>query len=300
MNVFVIIVVFFVVGAALRFFASPPQRLTDVLNLFVVHIALPALILTIVPFLTFNITMLIPAVSYWLLVPATWLLSYLLARYFSWSRDIRCVFFTLCACGNTGFLGIPMAKALLSNEALAYALLYDQLGTFIGVATVITITIARYQSDTESTDVKYLVYKVMTFTPFVALICSLLLPIDALVTPLIGVLEFLAQLIVPATMIVVGLQFTLKIEKKYYQPLSVILLIKMLIMPLVMWGIVILLRVDPVMISSIVFQVAAPPMITAAALLMTARIAVPLVGSTLGLGTILSFITLPLWALLLV
>jgi len=90
-NVFFLILIFFVVGMALRYFFSPPQRLTDNLNFFVIHLAFPAVILTIVPFIELSVDVLIPLVSYWGLIPLAWILSKVLARLFSWSRDIECV-----------------------------------------------------------------------------------------------------------------------------------------------------------------------------------------------------------------
>jgi len=139
----------------------------------------------------------------------------------------------------------------------------------VGLATVVGITIARYQNRESKTDIKALLFKVITFTPFAVLMVSLLLPIAPLVTPVLGFLDWLGLMIVPATMMV-GV-----------------------------WALFAVLSVDKIMTASVVFQSAAPPMITAAALLISARIAVPLVGSALGLGTILSFISLPLWGLLL-
>lgn len=38
--------------------------------------------------------------------------------------------------GNTGFVGIPLVEALLGKEAVAYAILYDQFGTFIALNTL--------------------------------------------------------------------------------------------------------------------------------------------------------------------
>jgi len=298
-NVFVLILLFFLLGLATRYFLSPPQRLTEILNLFVINIAFPAVILTVVPFMSLSVDALIPLAAYWGLVPVAWLLSKSLSRYFHWSDDIQLVCFILFFCGNTGFLGVPMAKAFLASESIGYVLLYDQFGTFIGLATVVAITIARYQNSEAKTDIKKSLRKIISFPPFFVLMLSLFLPMAPIVTPLMGLLDGLSQLIVPATMMVVGLQFTLKIEAKYRLPLMIILLMKMILLPLGVWAVLSSFSVESLMLASVVFQTAAPPMITAAALLISARIAVPLVGSALGLGTILSFLLLPLWGVIL-
>lgn len=299
MSAFFLIIGFFLLGLAYRFCFSSVQGLTDGLNFYAIHVALPALILTIVPSITLSFDVLIPSLSFWILVPFTWFLTKKINQYFKWTKEIECVCFIFLTFGNTAFLGIPMMKALLEDKYIIYALLYDQLGIFLGLATIAVIVIARFEKKESQLNFYSLSKKIITFTPFPALLVSLLLPIESLLIPLVPTLTFLGQLIVPATMIVVGLQFSLKIQKQYYLPIGIILFIKMMVLPAVAWMVLSLLSVDPVMIVGIVFQVAAPPMITVAGMLISARIAVPLVASTLGLGTVLSFLLWPLWAYLL-
>ncbi len=264
-----------------------------------INIAFPAVILTIIPTMDINIDALIPFLTYWLLVPITWTLSMLIAKKLAWPSDIRCAMFVLCVCGNTGFLGIPMVKALLGQESLGYALFYDQLGSFLGVSTIVTIAIAFQQTSNETINIKTLATKIICFPPFAVLIVSLLLPAKLITGSIHNVLEILGHLIVPATMLAIGLQFSIKISKDYYIPLGMILFVKMLLLPCIALVALRIIQVDPLITTTTVFQAAAAPMVTAAVLLMAARIAVPLVTSVLGLGTFLSFILLPLWVYLL-
>lgn len=289
------------------------------LNSLVINLAFPAVIFSIVPNMQLDTDVFIPFLSYWLLIPIVWGLSFFIAKQCHWPNDVRCVMLVLCICGNTAFLGIPMSRALLGEEALAYALLYDQLGSFLGVSILVTVIIAIEQSYNDTINghengngntsgkinVKKIIIKVLSFPPFAALLICLFLPVEELVAPIKGLLHAIGQLVVPATMLAVGLQFSVRLSREYYWPLAIILSVKMLLLPLLVWGSLWLankwgLETHSLVISTTVFQTAAAPMVTAAALLSAARIATPLVSSALGIGTLLSFILLPIWAKVLV
>ena len=261
--------------------------------------AYPAVILTIVPAMEVTQDILIPTLVYWLLIPFMWMVVTVLAALFSWPKAVKMVVFVLCICGNTGFLGVPLANALLPIDSIGYVVIYDQFGTFLCLSTFVIFLIAKYQSSDSTLDVKKLLFKLVFFTPFTVLMVSLFLPISPFIKPVLPVLEGVGYLIVPAAITVIGLQFTLRIPKQYIVPMAVLLSIKLLFLPAIVRGVLHGFHVDSVIAAAVVFQVAAAPMITAAVLLSSAKIASPLVNASLGLGTILSFVSLPLWALLL-
>lgn len=47
---------------------------------------------------------------------------------------------------NAGFVGIPLIEALLGTDAVPYAILYDQFGTFLALNTY-GILVAAYYRD---------------------------------------------------------------------------------------------------------------------------------------------------------
>ena len=296
MNIFFYIAIFFAVGIALKQLVSKPQLIVDWLNRFIIHIAYPAVILSIIPSMEVTYEILIPTLSYWLLIPITWLSAQALARLFGWSRAVTFVLFFLCIYGNTGFLGVPLVKAFLPEDSAAYALIYDQFGTFLGLSTLGIFLLTRFQNTQASLDWLQLAKKLILFTPFTVLMVSIALPIEDLILPIIPVLSFMGNLIVPAAMIAIGIQFSFKIDKQMVAPLSCLLSLKLVLLPAFMWGMLLLFNVPKNIVSGVVFQAAAAPMITAAALLTSARIESKLVSSALGLGTVFSFVLLPVWA----
>lgn len=300
MTIFLIIPLFFLFGVVLRYWLKDSSQWVDRLNAFVVHIAFPAVIIRIVPEMDVSGDILFPVVTYWLIIPLMWWFSRFICRLCQWNKDIQHVMFVVCICGNTGFMGVPVIGVLLGNEAIIYALFYDQFGSFIGVSTVVAVTTALYRSQGSPIKPLALLIKVLTFTPFTVLLVSLLLPINILVKPVEQIFYYLSLLIVPASMVSIGLQFSLRLAREYRLPLFIILLVKMLLLPLLALLGMQFADTSVIVTATIVMQVAAAPMVVAAALLTASRIAPALVASTLALGTLISFISLPLWAYLLV
>src|SRR5690606_15638078 len=74
---------------------------------------------------------------------------------------------------------------------------------------------------------------------------------------------------------------------------------KLLLMPLIAWGLVSALGTSPAIANATVLEAGMPPMITAAALAMMAGLAPELCAALVGWGIILSMLTLRLWGFVL-
>ena len=299
MTLFFTIFFFFSIGLLWKRFFSPSENVADYLNQFVIHIAFPAVILSTIPSMEISTDIIIPVISYWGIVLLAWPVSKIISKTLSFSKDIFYTIFILTICGNTAFLGIPLVKSLIGLDAAGYALFYDQLGSFLGVSTIVVSLISYRQSSETTLNIWKLLFKILTFTPFAVLIIALVLPLGSFITSIEQYLVYLGSLVLPITMVVIGLKFSFHLEPKYKNALMVILSLKLLIYPILLWGCLSLLGAQKIAIAATVFQAAAAPMVTAAALLMSARIATPLVTSALGMGTFISFMSLPIWAWLL-
>ena len=115
-----------------------------ILNQFVIYISLPAMILLQVPKLSFSIDMVIPIVIAWGVMSISAILILLVSRFFSFSREITGCLMLVSILTNSSFLGIPIINAYMGESALAYVLVYDQLGTFIALATYGTFIASYY------------------------------------------------------------------------------------------------------------------------------------------------------------
>ena len=131
MESFYLILSYIIIGMLLKRFKTLPDNAAMVLNGFVLYVALPALILKSIPLLSFSSALYIPVVTPWFLLVFVIVLTLLLSKIFNWSREVTGALLIILPLGNTSFLGYPMTEALFPAEGMPYAVVYDQLGSFI-------------------------------------------------------------------------------------------------------------------------------------------------------------------------
>lgn len=261
-----------------------------ILNQFVIYISLPAMILLQVPKLSFSIDMVIPIVIAWGVMSISAILILLLSRFFSFSREITGCLMLVSILTNSSFLGIPIINAYMGESALAYVLVYDQLGTFIALATYGTFIASYYSNKTQLT-FKIITLKVFTFPPVIALISSIFL-MGVEFNPIISkVLNSFANTIVPVALVAVGLQLKLKISKEDLKPFSVALSVKLIIAPIIAIGICSLFNWNNQASIVSIMEAGMAPMITAGAIASMAGLAPRLSSVIVGYGILISFIT---------
>ena len=261
-----------------------------ILNQFVIYISLPAMILLQVPKLSFSIDMVIPIVIAWGVMSISAILILLLSRFFSFSREITGCLMLVSILTNSSFLGIPIINAYMGESALAYVLVYDQLGTFIALATYGTFIASYYSNKTQLT-FKIITLKVFTFPPVIALISSIFL-MGVEFNPIISkVLNSFANTIVPVALVAVGLQLKLKLPKEDLKPFSVALSVKLIIAPIIAIGISSLFNWNNQASIVSIMEAGMAPMITAGAIASMAGLAPRLSSAIVGYGILISFIT---------
>jgi hypothetical protein len=292
----VIILVFFSLGGLVKRFIALPANLPYQLNQFVISICLPAIVLLKIPQLTIDKQWLLIIVLAWIAMFFCALCVVFMAKTYHWPKPIIGALLMTAVLGNTSYFGFPMVKLLFPDSSLAYAIVYDQIGTFLGLAIYGSIIIALF-GDNEKINSGLIVKKILTFPPFIALIVSLLLPIQPLIELLSVPLTWLATLLIPLTMFIVGMQFSLKLQPDYQLPLLIGLTIKMIITPAILY---LLLQHDWVPINQYaadvtIFEAAMPPMVTAGVMAMNANLAPKLAAAMIGFGLLLASVTVPFW-----
>lgn len=290
MENFVLILLALVAGYLLKQLKILPKDAPIALNQFVIYISLPAMILLQIPKLQFSMEALIPVVISWAVMVLSVFLVLAASKFFNFSREIEGSLLLVSVLNNSSFLGIPIVNAYLGETALPYVLLYDQLGTFIALATYGTF-IASYYSDKKKISVKVITVKVLTFPPVWALVIALLL-IGVEFNPIISdVLNSFANTIVPVALVAVGLQLQLKLPREDIKPFSVALGIKLIIAPLFAFLICFVFGWNNLASIVSILESGMAPMITAGAIASMAGLAPRLSSAIVGYGILISFIT---------
>jgi hypothetical protein len=294
MENFIITMTYLLLGVLLRRLPIFPENTGNVLSMFVIYVSLPALVLLKIPELKFSSELLVPALMPWGMLLVTSLAVLVLARLFNWSRSITGSLLLLVPLGNTSFLGIPMVNAFFGEQAISYAVIYDQLGSFLALATYGTVVIAVYGGGGAGKPTwQDVVRKIITFPPFISLLLAVALQSMTYPPVVMTILKSLSGTLVPVVMIAVGFQLTIRISREALGPLGFGLGLKLVAAPLAALGICRFLGLEGEAVNVSIFEAGMPPMVSAGALAILAGLSPPLTAALVGLGIILSFVTLP-------
>ena len=295
-SAFALILLMLALGYALQHVRALPAQLPQWLNLIVLSVCLPAAVLRHVPRLEWDPALLGIAVLPWLLLLATLPLVALTVRLLRLGDDVRAVLLLAVALGNTSFLGYPLTRALLGEEALAYAVIYDQAGSFLILSTFGLWVVARYGGDGARVGVRTMLLRIARFPPAWALLFAVTLMPAAPPAWIDRLLQLLSDALLPLAMLLIGLSVRLRLPRAELAPLAAGLALKLAAMPALAWLLSPWLGLGGLIARTAVLEAAMPPMITGAALAIAHGLAPRLAAALAGYGLLVSLLTLPLWA----
>ncbi|MDQ1347529.1 MAG: malate permease [Acidobacteriota bacterium] len=298
LDAFLLVIGMLALGKASAASGRFPDSAAAVLNRFVLDVCLPAAVLRYAARLELDLALLRVIAVPWLLCAATAVAVYWGAKRTGLAEDRMAVLLLCVPLGNTSFLGYPLTRAMLGEEALPYAVVYDQFGSFLLLSTWGLWVLARYGGDRPPTLLE-VARKVVRFPPFVALAVALTV-MPAAPPPLVeGLLVRLSDALLPVVTFAVGLELRFRLPRGALGPLAAGLALKLALLPLAAWALVHLLGITGIAGAATVFESAMPPMITAGALASSHRLAPDLAAAMVGYGVLLSLASLPAWSLLL-
>jgi len=178
-NVILPLLGFFALGVLARAFVPNPALWVKWINNFIIYIAFPAIIFNKVPSLELSANILIPASFAWAWALIAIALVFIISRAMKLRRE------------TTGalFLGYALTSTIFGDGALAYAIFYDQFGSFFILSTLGLIIIARYTPVNDQgldgigspPTMLEMGKRIISFPPFLTLCVAIFLPIEPLV-----------------------------------------------------------------------------------------------------------------------
>lgn len=293
MTALLLLLVCLALGALIARFANPPPNLHVHLNWWVLNIAFSALVLQLIPTLQFDPDLWFAIAAMYFVFLGSWGVAVLLGKWLNWSRARVGALALVGGLGNTSFVGFPMIEALRGQEGLKVALIADQVGGFIAMAVGGTILAAVYSGG--SIDRRVILRKVFTFPPFICVFIGIGVGLLGGWHPLIEpILARIGATLVPIALFSVGLQFKLKLPKEQLSALCLGLGWKLIVAPAAVYAAGIALGVSGMVFAIAVLQSAMAPMVSAAILAAQNDLEPELANAVLGLGIVLSLITVPL------
>jgi predicted permease len=308
---FFVVLAMLALGYALQRLRAFPENAAQTLNLAVLYVCLPAAVLRYVPRVELTPSLLMIAAVPWLLLPLIVLVVDLCARALRLRDDQRAVLLLTVALGNTSFLGYPLTRAMIGEQALPYAVIYDQLGSFLMLSTFGLWVLVRYGGGAQAgagasvgtgaaaarvaPSVREMLMRIAKFPPLWALLFAVVAMPAEPPHWIAEALRLLADALLPLAMLTIGLSVRFVPPREDLAPLGVGLLLKLAVMPALAVMLAPWLGLHGEAARTTVFEVAMPPMITAAALAIAHGLAPRLAAAMVGYGLLLSLLTLPLW-----
>jgi len=293
MGTFIFILFLMLLGFFLKKSKIFPEQTSQVLNLFIIYISLPAIIINEVPKITFSSEILIPVFIAWTTTILGAISILILSKIFKWNRNTTGALLLVGVLGNTSFIGIPMVSHYFGTEGLPYVIIYDQIGTFLALSTYGAVVIAIY-SDNGGTkiSVQGILKKIFKFPPFISLIIAFALNGIEFDPAISNALSTLGNTLIPLALISVGYNLQLKIPKKDMSPFLLGIANKLILLPIFAFIIVYFFGFEGFITDVSLLESAMGPMITAGVVASMAGLAPKLVSSILGYGIFISILTI--------
>ena len=221
--------------------------------------------------------------------------AWLIGRALKLPRPTLGAFVLVAGLGNTGYLGYPIVTSLFGQAGLVRAAFYDVFGT---VAVLLTVGVFVAQSwgeyDTRTNPIR----EIATFPVVIAVIAALLLKPVTLPILVTDWLDALAKMTVPLIMISLGLTLDFSRLRGHLALSGAAAGLKLVALPLVGWGLALLLLKEPLLQRVAVLEAGMPSMMLSLVFATRFGLDEEFTASAIVLTTTVSLVTLPVLMLL--
>jgi malate permease and related proteins len=281
-------------GVALRASGRVPDNAHLAINGFIINISLPALTLLQIHGIQLHRELFFPILMPWLMFVGVAASVWLIGRQLHLAAATIGALILTAGLANTSFVGVPMIESFYGARYMAIGLLIDQLGTYLVLSTL-GIAIACLCSR-GSASMSEVTRRIATFPPLIALVLALALTPIAYPPVVSEILARLGGTLAPLALVSVGLQLRLGVLRGRYTPLACGLGVKLLLAPLVVALIYVkVLGATGTMAHVTLFESAMGPQIGGAIVATQYGLDPPLVTLMVGIGSVIAFLTLPIW-----
>jgi predicted permease len=294
MDNIVMLFVCLAIGMALRWSQRVPDNAHTTINTFIIHVSLPALTLLQVHAVRLDQALLYAVFMPWLLFMASTTLFWMVGSALRLPRTTTGALAVVGGLGNTSFIGLPMIESFYGSGGMPIGIIIDQLGTYLVLSTIGILTICYYSEAAVSP--RELAKRIATFPPLIALVLAAALMPVSYPAWVVSVLSRLGGTLAPLALVSVGLQLRLGALRGNRGPLAMGLGYKLVLAPLLVTLVYVgFIGLHGPTTQITLFESAMAPQIGGAIVATQYGLNAQLISLMVGIGTMLSFVTLPLW-----
>jgi len=203
--------------------------------------------------------------------------------------------------GNSGYFGIPVSLALLPSQSLSFSIGYD-LGATLLVWTLGPMLLANSTYDLTGTSAWENLLSALTNSPASkGLVGAVLIQVTPWTDQVTSVLWIPSRIVIVLALIIVGMRLGAvdplenSAQQKIWLLVQPSLLIKLIILPALMWVLAKTFSLSSLMSNALVLQAATPTAISVLLLAEASGQEQKVAASLVGWSTLISLVTVPIW-----
>lgn len=285
------IIVMILIGVLLRYFNVLKAEDNETLNKVVVNVALPCMIFNALYSANVYLLPSLSILTVFILICSliVGIITYLILKYLGYDKKALWSILIVVLLGNTGFLGYPICQGLFGVDGLVRAAFCD-LSTSILFISISIILMLIFDGS-----IRNAVKKIVTFMPLWGIIFGILLNVLSISIGDLGssLVNYLAGATVPMIMISLGLSLNLRGFKRHLKEVSLTSFIKLIIYPIIGFGVLTLLGVTGLERNIGLIEAAMPSAMLCLILAIQFNLDTDLTSDCIFSNTLISLITIP-------
>lgn len=277
-----------------------PVNSYQVLNELLINFFMPALILWQITELKFDSRFIFPVLTAWIIFAGALVFFFVVGKWQNYAPKSVGALVITGGISSTSFIGFPIFEMLYGKEGLQIAILMSQAGSFL-IGITLGVAVASWYSST-APSAKQIAGNVFSFPPLIAFMLAIGLNITGIHFPVI-VNEMLGKISSPyliLALLSVGMQINLSAKEIETKMLTVGLLYKLVLAPVMIYCLYhFVFRRDNLITSISVMGAAIGPMNTAAVIAGKFNLNAKLASQMVAIGIPLSLLVIYIIHLLL-
>lgn len=264
------------------------------INIWLIYIALPAVSFRYLPKIEWSPTMFFPVLAMFVVWGGAWVFTEFFSKKHGYKQRSRSTLELATGYSNTSFIGFPLVAAYFGEDKLGIAMICDQT-SFIILSTAGVISALRAKGRGENIKPQIVIRRLVTFPPLIACVLSLTLAPIVNFSVADPFLDMLVATLAPMAIFSIGLQLQFNGWKKQLSQVSMSLLYKLILAPLLVLILALSLGVRDDIGRVSVLEAAMPTLISSSIIAEQYGLNTKLLNLIIGVGIILGIMTTAIW-----
>lgn len=292
---FVLIIICMGAGYALRQTKLIHPEAHKGINTWVLYLALPAVSFKYLPHISWGQDMVFPVFSPFIVLLGSIICFRVVGFFKQYTTKTKLTLILVSGFSNTSFVGFPLVASFFGEQYLAIAIICDQATFFLLSTLGVYIAGREGRNSSLAVRVREAGRRLLTFPPFIGCVCALSLPHFIDMKPLDPLFDKLAATVSPLALFSVGLQLTFKGWKEEIQSISLSLLYKLLIAPVLVLGFVFFMKGENAYGVVSIFEMSMPCLVSTSILIDQFKLDSKIANLTIGVSIIIGLLTSTVW-----